>query len=80
MAISYTLTKLSSPGFELQTTHNSIVFETLVAYCCEDCVNEALSGDPTIPIYELLGTSCGAEFFLEESEIKPLTQDKEEHW
>lgn len=69
----YTLTKMSSPGWELFSTHIEQIHTALLGCVCSSCIE-----DDTFPteaeynamsvedqILELLGTSCGAEFEYE---------------
>jgi len=83
--MTYTLTKLSSPGYTFQTTHQAVVYNQIENEICESCLNECESVQKRkqidnqelfnysekyhriteLAIQEMLGTSCGAEFFYE---------------
>jgi len=71
---TFTLIKLSSPDFELNTEHIYIVHDILNNYVCKLCKSDGEDWPENyndLPIYEkinvLLTTSCGAEFLLEET-------------
>ena len=58
----YCLTKLSSRSFTLYTDHEEVVTSILATYCCQTCREEC-----GYSLDDLLNTSCGAEFMLEEN-------------
>lgn len=67
----YTLTKLSDPGFILQTMHEKTVLDTLERYTCRECFVDIASGGGRLVtdgerISDILdSTLCGLEFMLE---------------
>lgn len=81
MKPKFILTKLSSGDrIYLECDDAYVVAKNLEMYCCNDCIAEA-RGENFYDIdsldtqeeyqqylYELMGTACGAEFFLEEPE------------
>jgi hypothetical protein len=82
--VKYSLIKLSSPGFDLNTSHIHIVRDVLGMYVCDFCkittdgeYNEWPENYDDLPVYEqvhvLLSTSCGAEFMLEEDHVEGIT-------
>jgi len=81
--MKYTLTKLSSPGFELNTSHTHIVRDVLDLYVCSLCRRDKDWPDnfPVMSesdqIHILLGTPCGAEFILEENHVEGVTTTHE---
>ncbi len=130
MKCMYKLTKMSSPGFELETSHISVIKKMLQNEICSMCTlekegqeeidgltinkeyyNELINnsnklfeqhkGYRTITkenseklkiidsaiVYELLSTSCGAEYWFEEHKedengedyMKQLNEDLEEY-
>ena len=86
----YELTKLSSPGYTFETTHQKLIYSQLESAICTDCLNECESvlkrkeikiselwnysekyADLTdSAINQMLMTSCGVEFYLEELQEK----------
>lgn len=78
MKAKFTLTKLSSGDrIYLECDDAYVVAKNLEMYCCVDCVSEAKSfleapnnldtqEENKQYLYELMGTACGAEFFLDE--------------
>jgi hypothetical protein len=85
----YTLIKLSSPGFDLNTKDIYYVYRMLDDCVCDGC-KEYTEDDPlSLPkdydsltmedkVYALLGTSCGAEYILEEDGEHPEWEKVEE--
>lgn len=72
----YTLTKLSSPGWEFTTTHQHLVLDQLEPFICSTCIQDLGNGLNLLPadsqLFELLSTSCGAEFYYTaEEQIEP---------
>ena len=76
---TYYLYKLSSPGFKLETTHIEHVYNTLRGFVCGECVDDILdeANQPfevwntktfSSKISDLLWTSCGCEFMIEEKD------------
>lgn len=68
--MNYTLTKISSPGFDLTTEHISIVANILDIYICDQCQHEyfpdnfnSLTDMQKVNI--MISTACGCEFLLE---------------
>ena len=57
----YELTKASEPGFSFLTDTLDQAYMVLERFCCEICIKESKDD-----IYELLATSCGTEFWLED--------------
>lgn len=77
MVMNYVLTKLSYPGFELTTQQEQHVIDMLYNYICDSCMDDIDSTDTDL-LGRMLGTSCGAEFFLN---INSVTgDDSEEHY
>ena len=78
----YKLTKLSS-GSSIYLETNEIYFikQVLGACCCKDCIAEAVeetkgvNDDEETFVYNLLMTSCGAEFWLGEEEVEDEQND-----
>ena len=81
MKAKFTLTKLSSGDrIYLGCDDAYVVAKNLEMYCCKDCIKEAkreyfydtdsldTQEEYQQYLYELMGTACGAEFFLEEPE------------
>ena len=68
--MTYVLTKLSSPGWEFSSTHQDLVLEQLEQFICRTCIKDLGDSLELLPtesqLFELLGTSCGAEFHYEE--------------
>jgi hypothetical protein len=81
--MKYTLTKLSSPGFELNTNHIHIVRDVLDLYVCilcrrdKDWPNNFPVMSESDQIHVLLDTPCGAEFILEENHVEGVTTTHE---
>ena len=82
--MKYTLIKLSSPDFDLNTEHIHIVRDVLNMYVCDLCKvyhedepDEWPENYEDLPVeeqvYDLLATSCGAEFMLEENHVEGIT-------
>lgn len=85
----YSLIKLSSPGFDLNTEELRHVYNVLNSYVCKSCMTYSEEDPLAIPkdyetlsmedkVYALLGTSCGAEFILEEDGEEPEWEKVEE--
>ena len=84
--MKYSLIKLSSPGFDLNTEHIHIVRDVLDMYVCAGCravdvhypfvdeydewPEDYNSLQPMEQVNVLLSTPCGAEFMLEENNVK----------
>jgi len=74
--MKYTLIKLSSPGFDLNTNHIGTVQYILDFHVCNMCrLEEEWPEDynslaPMEQVNVLLSTPCGAEFMLEENNVK----------
>ena len=86
--MKYNLIKLSSPDFELITEHIHIVHDVLDMYVCRLCrvIGEDEYNDwpdnyeelsVTEKVHVLLGTSCGAEYMLEENHVEGVTTTHE---
>ena len=81
--MKYTLIKLSSPGFDLNTPHIHIVWDVLDMYVCSLCRRDEDWPDNyhELPhseqVHVLLSTSCGAEFILEETHVEGGTTTHE---
>lgn len=67
----YTLTKMSDPGFILQTMHEKVVLDILEAYVCRQCLSDLMiGGDSPSTVLGLINemldeTLCGLQFMLE---------------
>ena len=79
MKAKFTLTKLSSGDrMYLECDDAYVVAKNLEMYCCNDCIKEArreyfydtdsleTQEEYQEYLYELMGTVCGAEFWLDE--------------
>lgn len=74
--MSYRLSKCSSPGFELYTEHLETVLSILEFHVCSCCMEYDEEGATVAKSYnnltahekinEILATSCGVEFSLDE--------------
>lgn len=66
----FRLTKLSTPGFTLDTSSVTDVLHMLDAYVCDECQDDAeeyltLESTDLMRCEEMLKTQCGAEFVFE---------------
>ena len=66
--MQYELTKLSAPGWEQTFDSVQEAYAELSKHICKMCYDEFIEqyGHPVEDIYDLLWTSCGAEFMFEE--------------
>lgn len=66
--MNYLLTKLSDPGFEYEGDAEEVE-QKILKYTCRDCKEEAFEairlGSMYSVVEEVLGTTCGCEFYLE---------------
>lgn len=85
----YSLIKLSDPGFDLNTNDIRHVYKMLNECVCIGCKSYSEEDPFSVPqdydslsmedkVYALLGTSCGAEFILEEDGEHPEWEKVEE--
>lgn len=80
MKPKYALTKLSSGDhLYVESEDAYVIGKNLEMYCCIGCIKEAKENleetnildteeENLKYVYELMGTACGAEFWLEERE------------
>jgi len=67
--MNYTLIKLSGEGFEIQFKYENDLYDELLNYICDNCLIEYYDYYDYIPntYDDLLSTSCGCEFRVEEN-------------
>lgn len=63
----FTLIKMSAPGWDKEYDSEQDCRDELAKWVCRSCIDDECDGREG-DLYELLGTSCGAEFFLEETD------------
>lgn len=72
----YVLTKLSSPGWSKRFDIKIYAFGELYKHICRGCIDDFIEefGKKPRCAEDLLSTSCGAEFMLEEVDAKYLAE------
>lgn len=63
----YLLIKMSETDFEKKFDNEDDLRHELFQHICNSCM-DAYDVNITSPLYEILGTPCGCEFWIEEGE------------